>query len=52
MSDASLDRKFFVSFGLVMSVQHADVERIRAAIEQCGGKDCFSDHLDGGVVSA
>jgi hypothetical protein len=41
MSDASLDRKFYVSFGVVMSVQHADVERIRAAIEQCGGKIVF-----------
>lgn len=41
MSDASLDRKFFVSFGVVMSVQHADVERVRAAIEGCGGKIVF-----------
>ena len=41
MSDASLDRKFFVSFGVVMSVQHADVERIRAAIMDCGGKIVF-----------
>lgn len=41
MSDASLDRKFYVSFGVVMSVQHADVERIRAAIEAGGGKIVF-----------
>ena len=41
MSDASLDRKFYVSFGVVMSVQHADVERVRAAIEECGGKIVF-----------
>ena len=41
MSDASLDRKFYVSFGVVMSVQHADVERVRAAIEENGGKIVF-----------
>jgi len=41
MSDASLDRKFYVSFGVVMSVQHADVERVRAAIQECGGKIVF-----------
>ena len=41
MSDASLDRKFYVSFGVIMSVQHADVERVRAAIEGCGGKIVF-----------
>ena len=41
MSDASLDRKFYASFGVVMSVQHADVERVRAAIEGCGGKIVF-----------
>ena len=41
MSDASLDGKFYVSFGVVMSVQHADVERVRAAIQGCGGKIVF-----------
>ena len=41
MSDASLDGKFYVSFGVVMSVQHADVETVRAAIEGCGGKIVF-----------
>jgi hypothetical protein len=41
MSDALLDRKFYVSFGVVMSVQHADVEMVRAAIQNCGGKIVF-----------
>lgn len=41
MSEAALDRKFFVSFGVVMSVQHADVEKVRAAIEQGGAKIVF-----------
>ena len=41
MSDASLDGKFYVSFGVVMSVQHADVETVRAAIQKCGGKIVF-----------
>jgi len=41
MSDASLDGKFYVSFGVVMSVQHADVETVRAAIQNCGGKIVF-----------
>jgi hypothetical protein len=41
MSDASLDRKFYVSFGVVMSIQHTDVERVRAAIEGAGGKIVF-----------
>jgi hypothetical protein len=41
MSEAVLDRKFFVSFGVVMSVQHADVEKVRTAIEQGGAKIVF-----------
>ena len=41
MSDASLDGKFYVSFGVVMSVQHADVETVRVAIQNCGGKIVF-----------
>jgi hypothetical protein len=41
MSDATLDRKFFVSFGVVMSVQHADVEKVRVAVEECGAKIVF-----------
>lgn len=41
MSDASLDGKFYVSFGVVISVQHADVETVRAAIQNCGGKIVF-----------
>jgi hypothetical protein len=41
MSEAVLDRKFFVSFGVVMSVQHADVEKVRAAVEACGAKIVF-----------
>jgi hypothetical protein len=41
MSDASLDGKFYVSFGVIISVQHADVETVRAAIEGCGGKIVF-----------
>jgi len=39
--DAALDGKFYVSFGVVISVQHADVERVRAAIKGCGGKIVF-----------
>jgi hypothetical protein len=38
---ASLDGKFYVSFGVVISLQHADVETVRAAIEGCGGKIVF-----------
>jgi len=41
MSEASLDGKFYVSFGVIMSVQHADIETVRAAIEGCGGKIVF-----------
>jgi hypothetical protein len=41
MSDASLDGKFYVSFGVVMSVQHAEVETVRAAIQKAGGKIVF-----------
>jgi len=41
MSDASLDGKFYISFGVVMSVQHADVETVRAAIQNCGAKIVF-----------
>jgi len=41
MSEAALDRKFFISFGVVMSVQHADVEKVRAAVEGCGAKIVF-----------
>jgi hypothetical protein len=41
MSDASLDGKFYVSFGVIMSVQHADVETVRTAIQNCGGKIVF-----------
>jgi len=41
MSDASLDGKFYVSFGVIISVQHADVETVRAAIQNCGGKIVF-----------
>jgi hypothetical protein len=41
MSDASLDGKFYVSFGVIISVQHADVETVRAAILQAGGKIVF-----------
>jgi hypothetical protein len=41
MSDASLDGKFYVSFGVVISVQGADVETVRAAIQNCGGMIVF-----------
>ena len=41
MSDALSDRKFYTGFGVIMSVEHADVERIRAAIQECGGKIVF-----------
>jgi len=41
MSEASLDGKFYVSFGVVMSVQDADVETVRTAIQNCGGKIVF-----------
>ena len=41
MSDALLDRKFYVSFGVIISVQHADIETVRAAIQNCGGKIVF-----------
>jgi len=39
--DTSLDGKFYVSFGVIISVQHADVETVRAAIQNCGGKIVF-----------
>ena len=41
MSEALSDRKFYTGFGVIMSVEHADVERIRAAIQECGGKIVF-----------
>ena len=41
MSEAALDGKFYVSFGVIISVQDADVETVRAAIQNCGGKIVF-----------
>jgi hypothetical protein len=40
-SEASADRQFFVSYGLIISARLADVEKIRAAIQEEGGKIAF-----------
>jgi hypothetical protein len=38
MSEAVQNRKFFIGFGVVMSVQPTDIEKVCAAIESCGAK--------------
>jgi len=35
------DGDFFISFGLIISVRHADVEKVRGAAEVAGGKIAF-----------
>jgi hypothetical protein len=40
-SEASADRQFFVSFGLIISTRLVDVEKIRQAIQGLGGKIAF-----------
>ena len=40
-SDSQADRQFFVSYGVIISARLADVESIRKAIEEAGGKLAF-----------
>jgi len=40
-SESQADREFYVSYGLIMSVRLVDVDRIRGAVEQLGGKIAF-----------
>ena len=41
LASESADQGFYVSFGLIISARMADVAKIRAAIENGGGKIAF-----------
>lgn len=40
-SESSQDRGFFVSYGLIISTRLRDVDRIREAVKELGGKIIF-----------
>ncbi len=46
-SPSEADAGFYVTYGVIISARLADVEKIRAAIEQLGGKIAFQTVSNG-----
>lgn len=40
-SESAADRQFYVSYGLIISTRMGDVEKIREAVQELGGKIVF-----------